>query len=206
MRVCVITLLLFCGNVLGSDLTRQIILVEATNAHSQYGHLWLLDEGKNHAWHAVMQTPVVLGKNGVSAHRHEGDNKTPLGIYKIHTAFGFSPKALNPKLQYHQILPDTNCIDDSKSRYYNQIIELHSVTKDWDSSEQMHTIPLYHYGLFIPFNQQKQPGKGSCIFIHIWKNSHTGTAGCIAMPLPTLKLLIKNLGPFPSVSITAKNS
>lgn len=41
---------------------------------------------------------------------------------------------------------------------------------------------LYKWGLFVGHNYpDPSQGKGSCIFIHIWKSSSQGTEGCSAM-------------------------
>jgi D-alanyl-D-alanine dipeptidase len=34
-------------------------------------------------------------------------------------------------------------------------------------------------------------GGGSCIFLHIWKNSESGTAGCTAMERENLETILK---------------
>ncbi|HEX4641347.1 MAG TPA: L,D-transpeptidase family protein, partial [Chthoniobacterales bacterium] len=40
-----------------------------------------------------------------------------------------------------------------------------------------------------------KPGAGSCIFLHIWKNSRAATAGCTAMPEQDLVNLLGWLDP-----------
>jgi len=154
-----------------------------------------MNKNKDNHWIVELQTPVVLGGSGLSANRHEGDNKSPMGVFALTTAFGFDKDPLNSKLRYQHILADTYCIDDPHSRYYNQIVDAHQVRKDWRSSEKMRTISLYRYGLVVPFNPTKKVGRGSCIFMHVWANQNKSTAGCMAMPLVALKQLIEKLDP-----------
>ena len=40
----------------------------------------------------------------------------------------------------------------------------------------------YALGVFVAHNYNPvNKGGGSCIFLHIWKNANSGTAGCTAM-------------------------
>jgi L,D-peptidoglycan transpeptidase YkuD (ErfK/YbiS/YcfS/YnhG family) len=54
---------------------------------------------------------------------------------------------------------------------------------------------LYKWGLVVAHNSAARPGAGSCIFLHIWRNSSAATAGCTAMPEPNLVKLLHWLDP-----------
>ena len=54
---------------------------------------------------------------------------------------------------------------------------------------------LYKWGVFVAHNAAAQPRAGSCIFMHIWKNSSTATAGCTAMAERDLVELLRWLDP-----------
>ena len=92
---------------------------------------------------------------------------------------------------------ETEGVDDPKSRYYNQLVERSKVERvDWASSEQMlRADDLYKWGLFVVHNPTATPGAGSCIFIHIWRNSSAATVGCTAMAEPDLLRLLRWLDP-----------
>ena len=68
---------------------------------------------------------------------------------------------------------------------------------DWKSSEKMFTItPEYDLGVFVGYNSfPVEKGRGSCIFLHIWKDSITGTAGCTAMERRNMETLLTWLSP-----------
>lgn len=172
--------------------TQQIVVVVADSPHSIHGQLWFWDYNQLFRWQLRLYTPVVLGRNGITQHRHEGDAKSPMGVFPLTTAFGFAPTT-NTKLNYLQIKDDAECIDDAKSRYYTQIVNAKQLKRDWHSSEQMRKIGQYRYGLIIPVNLDKKIGEGSCVFMHIWKNENTGTAGCTAMPRVAIKKLLQQL-------------
>ena len=82
------------------------------------------------------------------------------------------------------ITDDLECVDDSNSIYYNQLVHSNSIEKkDWNSSEKMKEIGfLYNLGLVIQHNCQPiKQNMGSAIFMHIWRGKGMGTGGCTAM-------------------------
>ncbi len=138
---------------------------------------------------------VVIGKNGLAGEnlKREGDGKAPYGLFTLGNAFGYSsfPES---KLNYAKSLPSHECVDDVKSKYYNQIVDrsLHK-DADWNSSELMkRNDDLYKLGIVVNYNTKNtEPGNGSCIFLHIWRNDSTGTAGCTAMEENNILELMK---------------
>jgi D-alanyl-D-alanine dipeptidase len=88
-------------------------------------------------------------------------------------------------------------VDDPASHYYNQLVDRSKVARvDWRSSEQMRrSDDLYKWGIFVAHNAAATPGAGSCIFMHIWKNSSTPTTGCTAMAERDLLQLLRWLAP-----------
>jgi L,D-peptidoglycan transpeptidase YkuD (ErfK/YbiS/YcfS/YnhG family) len=156
--------------------------------------------------------PVVLGKNGLGWGRGviaaetgggprkvEGDNRAPAGIFRLGPAFGYAPArhAGWIKLRYVPVTQETEGIDDPHSRYYNQLVDRPKVPQvDWRTSEQMlRTDDLYKWGIFVAHNPAALPGAGSCIFLHIWRNSSAATAGCTAMAERDLLQLLRWLDP-----------
>ena len=59
---------------------------------------------------------------------------------------------------------------------------------------------LYKWGVFVEHNPAAAPGAGSCIFLHIWKDSTTPTTGCTAMAEKDLVKLLRWLDPAPARS------
>jgi hypothetical protein len=53
----------------------------------------------------------------------------------------------------------------------------------------------YKWGIVVAHNLPPLPGAGSCIFLHVWKNSATTTVGCTAMPEKALVTLLRWLDP-----------
>ncbi len=130
--------------------------------------------------------------------KHEGDGRAPAGIFTLGTAFGYAPQPLPAsKLPYLPLTPSSECVDDVASIHYNRIIDCSAVTLDWKSSEHMRSAgESYRWGIVVNHNAHPPaPGGGSCIFLHIWKGSGQGTAGCTAMPQSELEGLLTWLDP-----------
>jgi len=68
---------------------------------------------------------------------------------------------------------------------------------DWKSSEKMLAIgQQYELGVFVAYNTfPVEKGRGSCIFLHIWKDAASGTAGCTAMERRNLERIVPWLSP-----------
>lgn len=140
--------------------------------------------------------PIVVGRTGlawglgfddVSAdgpHKHEGDGKAPAGIFPLDTAFGFAPADAirQVRLPYVQLLPTSDCVDDTASIHYNTVVDKSRVSRvDWNSAEHMREINQYEIGVIVGYNASPPvKGRGSCIFLHIWNGPDSHTAGCTA--------------------------
>lgn len=139
----------------------------------------------------VFSVEAVCGMKGISAEKVEGDKKTPQGVYSFSMAFGMKD---NPGsvLPYHKVVNGDHYVDDSNSRYYNQLVNEFLVPKDWSSSENLITqAPQYNYALVLNYNETNTPGKGSAIFLHCPKiTNNTGTSGCISIPEERMKELL----------------
>lgn len=156
---------------------------------------------------------VVVGKTGLAwgkgigpadlstAHgptKKEGDGKSPAGIFLLPEAFGYAPKPLSQsRLPYFPITRISECVDDSHSSQYNELLDNNKGAKDWSSSETMlRDDGLYRWGVFVAHNANPpRPGAGSCIFLHIWQGPGVGTEGCTAMRETDIEVLLRWLDP-----------
>ena len=173
----------------------QALVVTAAGWNSVDAHLQRYEK-RDGKWQRVgEEIPVVLGNNGLgwdalveappagAPVKKEGDGRSPAGIFTIGDAFGFAPTANNLKLSYLPLTDKTECVDDSSSQSYNQVVDRDQIASpDWNSSEKMRTISAYKQGAVVKYNAEDVPDAGSCIFLHIWSGAGHGTAGCIAMP------------------------
>ncbi|MCX8514982.1 MAG: hypothetical protein RL017_425 [Pseudomonadota bacterium] len=138
--------------------------------------------------------PVVIGKNGATADKVEGDNKTPLGIFKLGACFGKEACPAFIKGKYHQITKVDKFIDDPNSEQYNSWVSTATTANSYET--MLRNDDLYDLGLIVEYNMHPViASKGSAIFMHIWRNQYTGTEGCIAMNKQNLQLVLASLNP-----------
>src|SRR6266568_963642 len=169
----------------------QVRIVTTSDWNSSEGVLRRYERARpSGRWKAVgIPVSVVLGKNGLGwgvgvmptnnepVHaetdpvKREGDGKAPAGIFRLASMFGYAPQPpAGWRMPYVSLTPSSECVDDSKSKFYNRVIDRAIVSSDWNSSEQMlRTDKLYRWGIVVSHNANPAiPGRGSCIFMHIW--------------------------------------
>lgn len=181
-------------------LSKQIIIVVTDSTNTDQGFLYRFERNEKLSWNLISKSvPVIIGRKGFALgnglislddtgmdNKVEGDKKSPAGVFTLTKAFGFiHEKELNGlKISYIQITDMTECIDDPRSKFYNQIIRSNKVnTIDWNSSEKMWKAdPWYRFGVFVDNNSSPvNSGNGSCIFLHNWDGPDDSTVGCTAM-------------------------
>lgn len=194
--------------------SRQLIVVTTRGWDDVPGVLRRFErKGAEGAWLQVGEdVPAAVGRSGLGwglglvetgsaagPQKREGDGKAPAGVFALGNAFGFAPRAevgwVRPP--YTPLTDAVECVDDPASRRYNLIVvrdEARGV--DWNSSEKMRSVEGYRWGLVVRHNAAPPaPGRGSCIFLHVWAGPAKGTAGCTAMEESSLKELLRWLDP-----------
>lgn len=183
----------------------QAILVTTADPGAVRGEAQRFERTKATSdWKAVGEVfPVVVGKKGIVWSRDsapkgtlifkkEGDGKAPAGMFPLTAAFGIDEKTDALSLPYTEIKDFTECVDDPNSSHYNTIVDRMQVGNfDWQSSEKMIAVGSpYELGIFVAYNSYPvKAGDGSCIFLHIWSDAATGTAGCTAMAKENLETI-----------------
>jgi len=186
--------------------TSQLVIVTTAGWNSINGKLKTY-QWKNNRWEAVLTNiNIVTGRTGLAwgkgLHdpffnkgklKKEGDGNAPAGIFHLTGLFGYQD--IRAKMKSLRVDEQTFCVDDVNSAYYNQIVKSDTVKKDWQSAETMRMkSDVYKYGIFVDYNvNPATPGKGSCIFMHIWSKSTAPTAGCTAMTEDNILKLINFL-------------
>ncbi len=129
--------------------------------------------------------------------KHEGDGKSPAGLFAIGPAFGYDRAApRGARLPYTMATSTWRCVDDPASAHYNRLLDEATVVPDWSSREDLRRDDeLYRWVVEIRHNADASPGAGSCIFLHVWSGPGSSTAGCTAMAAPRLTALLARLDP-----------
>lgn len=195
--------------------SRQLVLVITANWEAVAGTLWRYERANIDApWRLIgSQWSVVVGRNGMGWGRgwhapqlgegptkKEGDSKAPAGVFRLTRAFGYAPaaEAATVKLPYTYLTSTIECVDDIHSVHYNTLVDRSQIKAvDWNSAEQLlRPDGRYRWGVIVEHNTEPTvAGAGSCIFLHIWENAFTGTAGCTAMETANIEQLLSWLDP-----------
>lgn len=150
-----------------------------------------------------IETEAFIGENGVTTDKVEGDGKTLLGEFELGNIYGMnSKKEIKEKIhkEYTQINNNMYWVDDSNSKYYNQIVDITKENKDWNSAEHLIEYPTqYEYFVEIKINPENIPGKGSAVFLHCSKGNKT--KGCIAVKKDIMEKIIKNIDEYTKIII-----
>jgi len=188
----------------------QLLLVQTPDWEANRGQMQFYQRSQSGApWEKVGEAiTVVVGESGTAwgvelaqnkwagPVKVEGDQRSPVGVFKLGPAFGFAPQVeASFKLNYFPLTDSSVCVDDVKSHYYNQLLDSSSVAHpDWTSGESMRQVSVYQQGSVIQYNMdQPVHGAGSCIFLHSWEGGEGGTAGCVALDEARLKSILSQL-------------
>jgi L,D-peptidoglycan transpeptidase YkuD (ErfK/YbiS/YcfS/YnhG family) len=188
---------------------KQLLVVKTAGLDSLQGQLATYDwSDEKQAWLLASEAvPMVVGYKGLAwgeglqeeyfnqkPYKKEGDKRSPAGIFYVSSLFGYGNAADLGALKMPYLQADSTvfCVDDTHSKFYNRIVDVDSVSKDWQSAEPMlMDSEYYKYGAVIDYNYPKtDTGKGSCIFLHVWFNAHSGTYGCTAIDINYMKHIL----------------
>ncbi|MFI5210242.1 MAG: hypothetical protein ACHQ2E_07355, partial [Gemmatimonadales bacterium] len=116
----------------------QLIVVTTPGWDSITGTLTMYERASSGAWQRRGNAwAIVVGRTGMAWGRgilpvkgfagpvkHEGDGRAPAGAFTLGTAFGYAPpdSARWLHLPYVQATAALECVDDAKSRWYNQVL------------------------------------------------------------------------------------
>ncbi|MBB3227591.1 L,D-peptidoglycan transpeptidase YkuD (ErfK/YbiS/YcfS/YnhG family) [Luteibacter sp. Sphag1AF] len=183
---------------------------------------WDANRGTLHTFNRVASgwkdqgttTPVTIGRTGAAwgmgisppqqtgPQKIEGDGRSPAGVFRIGTAFGYA-EDYPTALPWRGLTASDYCVDVSGSPYYNQLVDTKNVgakavegsTEAMRRDLHFHGDQAYRVGFVIEHNAKGATGKGSCIFAHVWKSPTSPTAGCTAMPDTMMEHLLAWLDP-----------
>jgi L,D-peptidoglycan transpeptidase YkuD (ErfK/YbiS/YcfS/YnhG family) len=174
------------------------IIVVSNEKESQYKATVETFEKNSGGWIKILPSMnAVIGKNGFSLNKMEGDLKSPAGIFRIGTAFGTIDKPSDIKLSYKKTSKNDYWVDDISSPDYNKWIEYDGDPYSrWMSFERL-KISNYKLAFVIEYNMNPiVKGRGSAIFLHIWKDSNTSTKGCTALSKANVSKLLNWIDPY----------
>lgn len=190
------------------DRSRQLVVVQTASWDDKVGRLQRY-ERREGGWRAIGDgVDIVVGNAGlgwgiglhgggvgVNAPRKvEGDGRAPAGVFRLTRVFG-KHRAPESGLPSQQLTTGDVCVDDATHTAYNRILPA-GTEKTWVSAEQL-VRKDWLYDLVVVVDQNHGEGdgvvagRGSCVFLHVWRKEKSGTAGCTAMDKGRLEELVR---------------
>lgn len=174
----------------------QLLVVTVQEQHHRAASVTAYEKRDGDWMPAFGPLPAVVGKNGVTVTKKEGDLQTPVGLFPIREAFGTASKPREVRMPYRMVTRQDYWVDDPASPDYNRWVTYsRQPKKRWRSFEKL-AIPAYKYALVIGYNDDPPlPGEGSAIFLHIWRGPQSYTAGCVALSEANVLRILRWLHP-----------
>lgn len=177
----------------------QVVIVHAPSTRSTSATVTMW-ERKAGAWGiAAGPFDTRLGRNGLSPAHVEGDGTTPIGSFRIVSAFGLAKRA-RTALPYTQLVEDSCWISDSARADYNRMVSLGNCRLPNEHLFRIAEAGPYERAIVTSYNMWPiVPKVGSAIFIHSHSYDSRGrtktTSGCVSLSDTDLAALWTRLDP-----------
>jgi len=190
----------------------QIVVVTAKDWGSANATARLFErKDKRSDWKANGPVfPVTLGRKGMAVGgivgtpefdkdpiKKEGDDRSPAGVFPLTGTFGRGSKPNAIEMDYIRLTQSTECVTDVRSSHYNRIVDRYKVGNfDWKASEKLEAYDRYDLGVVVGYNWYPvEKGRGSCVFLHLWRDSISPTDGGTAMARRNMERIVGWLSP-----------
>ncbi|PPV06703.1 hypothetical protein XBLMG947_2275 [Xanthomonas bromi] len=193
---------------------RMLIVVTTPDWNSTQARLQTFSRVDGTWQPAAQRFAVALGRHGSAwgeglhpaqtqgPQKREGDGRSPAGVFAIGPAFGYLT-SIDSTMPYQAMSATHYCMDVPSSPLYNRIVDAAQVGQAAvaGSTEPMRLDlrhagdARYSEGFVIAHNPKAIPGRGSCIFAHLWRTPGQFTAGCTAMAAADMQRLLAWLKP-----------
>src|SRR3954469_9052152 len=147
----------------------QLLLVRSSSRWAANGTLQRYERDAGSSWRPVgAAVPVNVGRSGmgwgrglhansaVGPQKREGDGRSPAGVFRLTQAFGAADAlpAESRGFPYLHSLATSYCVEDTRSLYYNQIVDSSQVTaSSWEQwSELLRQDGLFNWGVVVQQN------------------------------------------------------
>ncbi|MCB9877743.1 MAG: L,D-transpeptidase family protein [Planctomycetes bacterium] len=145
---------------------------------------------------------VGLHRDGRGPQKYEGDGRAPAGMFELGTAFGYTATAPDGvRVPWRGTDARDYFVDDASSPDYNQWRRIgedepNDPRAHWNSCEELRRSDhQYELAMVVAHNAGCVPGRGSAIFLHVWREPGSATSGCTAMDREDLLAVLRWLDP-----------
>ena len=133
--------------------------------------------------------PCSVGREGIGKKKYEGDGLTPEGAWNLISVM-YRKDRLNLNTDKNIKIRDT-WSDDPNDPNYNK---LSKPSNQFSYERLWRSDPIYDLIGIIDYNLPKPKlGRGSAIFLHVWRKPRHPTEGCIAFSANDLKIIFRLL-------------
>jgi len=137
--------------------------------------------------------PCSVGSGGISKNKREGDGATPAGIHRIMGLYYRPDRLQQPVPWATPIRPFDLWSDDVNDPAYNHLVH---TPHPYCCERMRRADPLYDMVLITDWNWPvATSGKGSAIFLHIWRKPHHPTEGCVAFSRKNMLWIVQHIAP-----------
>ncbi|MER6027162.1 L,D-transpeptidase family protein [Streptomyces sp. NPDC001851] len=160
--------------------SRQVVAVYGEGANSAESRLVLYTR-RGAEWHPTGSWPAHNGRHGWTTDHHEGDRRSPVGVFTLSAAGG--------------VLPDPGA-----RLPYDHDVSAYTPPADWDEAHQ------HDFDYVIAIDYNRFPGtpprdagrpwgtdKGGGIWLHMDHGS--GTSACVSVSRRAMEFLLRTLDP-----------
>jgi L,D-peptidoglycan transpeptidase YkuD (ErfK/YbiS/YcfS/YnhG family) len=174
----------------------QLLLVISQGEQSSRATLYVLERSGNGWTSRGESIPAMIGRTGFArpGEKREGDGHTPSGLFPLESVFGYAP-SVQTRMPYRQATARDIWVDDVNSPDYNTW-QRKGESRAKSFEEMKLPDASYRHGVVIGYNRNPiVVGKGSAIFLHVWRGDGRPTAGCVAIDEQALIRIIGWLDP-----------
>ena len=142
-----------------------------------------------------LQFPCSLGRSGSSWRKREGDGASPKGSWQLRRLFYRADHMPPPctALPARALRGEDGWCETVGDRNYNRLVRIPYATAHETMKREDDL-----YDIVIETSHNERPrvqGHGSAVFFHLRRPDGGPTAGCIAVSLRDMRIILQHVGP-----------
>lgn len=148
-----------------------------------------------------MAFPCSLGRTGRKVLKREGDGASPAGRFRLLRVFYRADRLLPPRtgLAVRYLHPCDGWCETAGDRNYNRLVRMPYAAAH---ETMMRADRLYDIVVELSHNTRPRvQGHGSAVFLHLRRPDGGPTAGCIAVSLRDMRIILARSGPGTQIAI-----
>ncbi|MFN0193575.1 MAG: L,D-transpeptidase [Aestuariivirga sp.] len=138
--------------------------------------------------------PCALGRSGRKHLKREGDGATPVGTFRLERVLYRADRIQRPRTPlpaFHIGASDGWC-ETVGDRNYNR-----QITLPYPASHELLKRDDRLYDIIVVLSHNQRPriqGHGSAVFFHLAREGYAPTAGCVAVSLRDMRIILQKCG------------